>query len=67
VPFLTLFVNAFCGDCGWGDREEDPTPADQARVIRRALAHRRDYGHNTAIERGQTYAKARGSDGDEGA
>lgn len=58
MPFVTLFVNAYCGDCEWGDRREDPTPAEQARVVRRACAHRRDYGHNTAIERGQIYATA---------
>ena len=56
MPFVTLFVLAFCGDCDWHARVENPTPTDQARVIRQARAHRNATRHQTAIERGQVYA-----------
>ena len=59
MPFLTLFLNAFCGDCEWGEHVEDPTPAEQARIIRQTQAHRAQTGHNACLERGQTYANAR--------
>jgi hypothetical protein len=54
-PFFTLFVSAFCGDCDWNVRAENPTPSDQARIVRQAQAHQAATGHNVAIERGQSY------------
>ena len=55
MPFVTLHVIAFCGDCQWSERVESPTPTDQARVIRHARDHERA-GHNVTIEREQVYA-----------